>query len=185
MENNHIKEVAERLKDLREICGYTPEEVAEKACVDVQEYLTYESGEVDIPVSVLYAIAHALGVELTDLLTGEKPRLNVYSLVRADKGIHVERSKDYNYKSLAYNYAGRRVEPLLVNVDPADDRSGLHLNKHEGHEFHYCLEGRYEVLIGDHILEVNQGDSLYFNSKYPHAMRGLDGKKAKLLVIVI
>ncbi len=183
--SEHIKDVARRLRELREICGYDVAEVAQKACVELEQYVRYESGGTDIPVSVLYAIAHALGVELTDLLTGEKPRLSTYSLVKANSSIEVERSHDYKYKSLAYNYAGRKVEPLLVYVNPADSFETLVPNKHEGHEFHYCLEGSYMAYIGNHEVLVEEGDSLYFNSKYPHTMRGLEGKQAKLLVIVI
>jgi len=178
-------EIAERLRVLREISDISTEELAKKLSITAAEYESYESGVVDIPVSVLCAVASTLGVSLTELLTGEKAKLNLYSLVKKDKGIKVERSKDYNYKALAYSYANRKVEPLLVYVGPAKDETHLTLNKHKGHEFHYCLEGRYGIIIGDHKLVVEEGDSLYFDSVNAHGMWALDGKPAKLLVVVI
>lgn len=183
--SEHIREIAARLKELREICGYTTEEVAKKVSVVVADYEKFESGVVDIPVSVLCEAANCFGVSLTELLTGEKAKLHTYSLVKKDKGIGVERSKHYKYKALAYSYAGRKVEPLLVYVEPEPEDVKLVPNSHEGHEFHYCLEGRYVIRIGKHEVEVSEGDSLYFDSKNPHAMRALGGKTVKILVVVI
>lgn len=183
--SEHIAEIAERLRELREISGFTTQEVAQKISVTVVDYEKYESGVVDIPVSVLYAFANCFGVTLTELLTGEKARLHTYSLVKKDKGIGIERSKHYKYKSLAYSYAGRKVEPLLVYVEPEPENIKLVPNSHEGHEFHYCLEGKYVISIGKHEVTVSEGDSLYFDSKNPHAMRALNNKTVKILVVVI
>jgi len=70
-------------------------------------------------------------------------------------------------------------------VPPAGAETPFLPNVHAGHEYHYCLEGAFDMLIGDTRLVVNTGDSVYFDSGQPHAMKGRDGKPAKILVIVI
>ena len=44
---NSLMEVASRIRDLREILGFTTLEMAEKTDVDEALYLTYEKGESD------------------------------------------------------------------------------------------------------------------------------------------
>ena len=183
--SDHIREIAERLKTMREIAGLSVEELGERLTIPTEKYAKMETGDVDIPISVLCEAADVFGISVTELLTGEKARLKMYSVVRKGKGIGVERTAGYDYASLAYGFAERKIEPLLVTVEPRDESAELHMNSHSGHEFHYCLEGEMRLYIGGHELTIREGDSVYFDSKYPHAMRALNNATVKLIVIVI
>ena len=88
-------EIAARLKERRELAEMSVEELAGKILVGTDAYRRYESGETDIPASVLHNAAHVLGADLTELLTGEAPRLKIFSVTRAGKGVKVERRSDY------------------------------------------------------------------------------------------
>ncbi|MBE6999257.1 MAG: cupin domain-containing protein [Clostridia bacterium] len=180
---NNIKEIAQRLREIRDLSDVTVEELCEKLTIPMEQYLEIESGNVDIPISVLCEAAEYYGISVTELLTGEQAKLSLYSLVRKDKGIGVERTRDYNYKNLAYDFASRKIEPLLVTIGKKP-KEALHMNAHKGHEFHYCLEGGFIFYIDNHEIEVREGDSLYFDSEHPHAMSSI-GEQAKILVIVI
>ncbi len=177
------REIAERLRAIRELSEISAEDLAQKIGMDAEEYKKYESGEADIPVSILYDVTNILKVSMTELLTGGPAKLHIYSLVRKDRGIAVDRNKEYLYQNLAYSFSGRKIEPLLVTVPVAAEDEPL--NKHPGHEFHYCLEGSYKIQIDRHVLTVNEGDSLYFDSHFPHGMKTFGNKPAKILVIVI
>jgi transcriptional regulator with XRE-family HTH domain len=183
--SDHVRDIAQRLRAMREISGLSVEEVGERLTVSAKEYAEMETGNVDIPVSVLCEAAEIFGISVTELLTGDKAKLKMFSVVRKDRGIGVERTSGYDYKSLAYSFAERKMEPLMVTVQPKPEDEPLHLNAHGGHEFHYCLEGRMRLYIGGHEAVINEGDSVYFDSIYPHAMRALDSKAVKLVVIVI
>ena len=76
--SDRIQIIAMRLRDLRDISGMSIEEVAEKSGVDAQVYREYESGTRDFSFSHLFNIAETLGVDISDLLTGESPRLRGY-----------------------------------------------------------------------------------------------------------
>ena len=69
---NQLKEIAGRIKELREILEMSDKEVADAVGIELDQYIRYENGEDDIPVSILYGIADALGTDTTVLLTGTK-----------------------------------------------------------------------------------------------------------------
>lgn len=182
--SDQIKQIAIRIRDLREISGLTVEVLAKELNISKETYMEYESGNVDIPVSFLYELANKFRVELTAILTGEDPKLRAYALVRNGKGVSVERRKEYKYQSLAYNFAHKKAEPFLVTVDADSDDAPIHLNSHPGQEFNYLLEGSLKIIINNHEVILNAGDSLYFDSGYSHGMKALNGKPAKFLAVI-
>ena len=83
--NEQIKQIASRIFYLRDAVDLTQEEVAQQIGIPVADYQTYESGEADIPISVIYAAAAVLGVDATEILSGEAPRMADYSITRKGK----------------------------------------------------------------------------------------------------
>jgi transcriptional regulator with XRE-family HTH domain len=180
-----MKEIAERLKGLRDTCKLPAADLAKKIGVPSADYARYEEGETDIPVSVLFRVAREFKVELASLLTGEGPRLASYCLVRKDEGVMVERRSDYRYQSLAFNFIHKKAEPFLVTVDSDTTGRPTPRNDHSGQEFAYCLAGQMEVTVGDHTLVLNEGDSLFFDSALPHGIKALGGRTARFLAVVM
>lgn len=183
--SEQLKIIASRIKDLREIAGVSIESLAVELNITGEILKSYENGELDIPVSFLFELAQKFGVDLTELLTGEAPKLSEYCLIRNGRGVSVERRKQYKYQHLAFNFVHKSIEPFLVTVEPQAEQGDLSFNSHKGQEFNYVLEGRLMVILNGHELILETGDSLYFNSDSKHAMKALDGKAAKFLVIVI
>ena len=110
--SDQIQQIAERIAGLRDIAGFSVEELAQELGISVEEYRRYESGEVDIPIGFLYKLANKYNVELTAILTGEEPKLRTYCLVRKGKGVSVDRRTPYKYHSLAYNFINKRLSRL-------------------------------------------------------------------------
>jgi transcriptional regulator with XRE-family HTH domain len=180
-----LKQVATRIRELREIAGVSAETLAKQFNIPLEEYLQYESGNTDIPVSVLFEIASKFNVELTAILTGENPHLHTYSLVRKGKGVGVERRKDYSYESLASNFIHKKAEPFLVTVEPEPEDAPLHLNSHPGQEFNYVLKGELRIVVDKHEVVLQEGDSLFFDSGCGHGMKALNGQPAQFLAIIL
>ena len=55
--NEYIKQISDRIRELRDILDLTAEEVASSCGVSQEEYLAYENGEKEIPISILYKVA--------------------------------------------------------------------------------------------------------------------------------
>jgi transcriptional regulator with XRE-family HTH domain len=182
--SDQVKQIAVRIKDLREIANLTEETLSKELGTTVETYREYETGTVDIPIGFLFEVANRFGVELTAILTGEGPRLHTYCLVRKGKGVKVDRRNPYKYQSLAYNFIHKKAEPFLVMVEPDNEEAAVHFNSHPGQEFNFVLEGTLMIYIDGHQLTLNEGDSLYFDSGCSHGMKALDGKAAKFLAII-
>jgi len=178
------KDIAPRLRGLRDAMDMSVEELAAKAGCEPADVSRYESGEHEIPVSFLFNVAQACNVDLTVLISGGEAHLHGHSLVKAGRGLAVERRRDYDYKSLAYRFVGRRMEPFLVRV-PAAEPGAAGTASHPGQEFIHMLSGRLEILLDGTPMILEPGDSLYFDSSTPHSLRGLDNAHAEFLDVII
>ncbi|MDF2524306.1 MAG: transcriptional regulator, family [Clostridiales bacterium] len=183
--SEQIKQIAARIKELREINGVSLESLAKELEVSNETYSDYESGNIDIPVGFLYKFANKFSIDLAAILTGDVPKLHSYSIVRKGKGINIERRKEYQYQHLAYNFIHKKAEPFLVTVEPEDENSPIHYNSHPGQEFNYVLEGKLKIEINGYELILNEGDSLFFDSNISHGMKALENKPCKFLAIVL
>ena len=182
--SDSVKQIAMRIQDLREISDYTVERMAEALCVPVEEYRKYESGEIDMPISFLVKIGEVFHVDMTELLTGEAPRLNVLSVTRAGKGQDIVRHDQYVYKNLGFNFVHRKIEPLYVTVPPGTNRE-LKPNSHDGQEFDYILSGVMRLVVGKTEMVLYPGDSVYYDSRTPHAMQAVGDEPVHFLAMVI
>lgn len=184
MANQTPDQVVARIRELRDILGIPPEAAAEKLGVTVATYLDYESGAQSIPINAIYALADLFGTDVTVLLTGEQPRMEGYTVVRAGKGAHVDRYEGYQFESLASNYIHRVLEPMLVTLEPHEDEAHEPaLVSHHGQEFNYVLAGRVRVVVGKGDFILSPGDSIYFDARLLHGQRAIGGP-AKFLTII-
>jgi mannose-6-phosphate isomerase-like protein (cupin superfamily) len=179
-----IRLIAERLKGLREVLDISVEDAAVTCSIGKEKYMEYESGEVDIPVSVLHNMSRGYGVDLTVLLTGEDPHMHHYSLTRKNTGIGVERRKEYKYQSLGHSFINRIAQPFLVTVEPKGEHIEISLNAHPGQEFNYVLKGSMKISLDGKEMILYEGDSIYFDSGLPHGMLALNGSECVFLAII-
>ena len=180
-----IKQIAERIKEIREISGISAETLAVKLGIPSDIYLDYESGNTDIPVGLIFKISELFNIELSVMLGGDNPKMRVYGLVRNGKGLKLERRKQYKYENLAYNFIHKKAEPFIVTIDPQPENSLMEFNSHPGQEFNYVLEGSMMSNIDGHEIILNQGDSIYFDSGCKHAMKALKNQQVRFLAIVL
>ena len=183
--NNINQEIGARIKGIRELNELTLENLAERVNTPAEQLADYENGEADIPLSILHDISAELNISMTELITGDRAKMSVYSVTRSGKGKGIDRRKAYDYTSLADNFSRRKMEPFVITIEAKPEDAPFTLNTHGGQEFHYCLEGSFVIMIGNHVITINEGDSIYFDPKHPHGMKALNEKDAKDLVVLI
>ncbi len=181
--NDQIKEIGIRLATLREDCGYSIEEMAQKLSVDIETYTAYEEGNKDFSFSFIFNAAEILGVDVLDIISGSSPTLSMCCVVENGKGYSVKREHEYDYKHLAYTFRNKKSEPFLVTVSPDDESPVLH--GHEGQEFNYVLSGKMKFYIGDISYELSKGDSVYFDSSIPHAVEAQGDSEVQFIAVVV
>lgn len=112
--NQHVQEVALRIREMRQIMGYSISEMAHRTEVEESTYLAYESGAVDLPFSFIHKCALAFDMELTDLLEGYSAHLSNYAVTRKGKGITTAKEDGITIQNLAPMFRGKLAEPYWV-----------------------------------------------------------------------
>jgi len=180
-----IREVAERIRAVRESVGLTPEEMAEKTGVSVYEYLAYEGGAKDFSFTFIYKFANATGVEITDLMEGESPKIYSYDITRKGGGLPIARRKGMSYMRLAPKFRNKIGEPFLVTIPYVEEQFRVpHPHTHEGQELDIVISGQLKVRIGDNEEILYEGDSIYYDSGEPHDEWAVGGKDCKFYAVV-
>ncbi len=182
-----IKEMAERIRELREIEGKSREEMAEKTDVSLEEYVACEEGRSDLNFAFIYRCANALGVNVTDIIEGFSPKLTSYTVTRKGKGQEIANAHGMTYYNLAYAFQNRIAEPLYVKTvyDPEAERKPIECTTHAGQEIDIVVSGKLMVQVGKHREVLNAGDSIYYDSSTPHGMIAVGGEDCVFYAIVL
>ncbi len=186
-EKRRLFEIAIRIREMREICGFTHAEMAEKTEVSLEDYYRYEAGEQDFPFTFIHKCSLAFGIGITDLLEGQSAHLSSYTVTRAGEGQETAKEAGINIQALAPMFLHKIAEPYRVRYeyDPDLQNKPIHLTRHAGQEFDFVLEGRLKVQIGSHIEYLGVGDSIYYNSSTPHGMIAVDGEDCLFMAVVL
>lgn len=186
MEPN-IKEIAQRIVAMRDLCDFTVEEMAEVVGKTPEEYMQYETGNMDFSFSFLYKCAEKFGIDMVELLTGENPHLSECTLVRAGHGLPIKRRLGFNYEHLASNLKDKLAEPFVVFAPyiEEDQTAPIHVSTHVGQEFNYILEGNLRFTHDGRIMELGPGDSVFYNSGKPHGMIATSKEGCRFIAVVI
>jgi len=185
--NKRLKEVAARIKEMREIAGYSEAEMAEKTDVAVEEYLQYEKGEADFPFTFIHKCAKAFSIDMTDLLEGKSARLSSYAVTRKGEGKITSKKVGIEINNLAPLFRQKLAEPYLAKYEykPELQDKPIETMTHTGHEFDFVLSGKLKVRIGDNTEILSEGDSIYYRSSAPHGMIAVDGQDCTFLAVVV
>ncbi|MBQ0084577.1 MAG: AMP-binding protein [Clostridiales bacterium] len=182
-----LKEVALRIREMREIIGLTVAEMSEKTEVTIDEYLQYEAGRVDFPFSFIHKCSIVFGIGISDILEGKSAHLSSYTVTRKGQGQETAKENGIEIQNLAPMFAKKIAEPYWVHYEYSADLQNkpIHLAKHSGQEFDLVMSGRLKVQIGDNIEYLSEGDSIYYNSSTPHGMIAVDGSDCYFVAVVL
>ena len=185
--NDKLLEVARRIREMREICGFTEAEMAQKTEVSAEAYGRYERGETDFPFTFIHKCAQAFGLGITDLLEGKSAQLSSYTITRKGQGQETAREDGIVIQNLAPLFRNKIAEPHWVRYEYKEEQQNkpIHLAKHSGQEFDFIMSGRLKVQIGDHVEYLSEGDSIYYNSSTPHGMMAVDGEDCLFVAVVL
>ena len=182
-----LLEIAERIRDMREIMGYSEAEMAEKTEVSLALFKAYESGEVDLPFTFIHKCALAFGIDITDLLEGRSSTLTSYTVTRKGMGQQTAKEAGIDIMNMAPKFKNKLAEPYWVRYEYSDElqHQPIHLTKHSGQEFDLVLSGALMVQVGSNKEVLHEGDSIYYNSSTPHGMIAVEGKDCVFCAVVM
>ena len=182
-----IKEMAGRIRALREIEGLEPSQMAAKTGVSTEEYIRCESGESDLNFAFIYRCALALNVNVTEIIEGYSPKLKSYTVTRAGAGQEIAKAHGMVYYNMAYAFQNRIAEPLFVRSAYSEEaqHKDIELTTHAGQELDIVIEGKLMVQVGEHTEVLSAGDTIYYDSDTPHGMIAVGGQDCVFYAIVL
>ena len=182
-----LRDVAARIRELKDIAGYTTADLARMTGFSEADCAWYETGSVEMPFSFVHKCAAAFGVDIVDLIEGTSPRLSNYTVTRHGEGEVVTDIKGIKMLNLAPMFRKRIVEPYLTrySYDPALQAAPIETVSHPGQEFDYILSGVLRAQIGEHTETLRAGDSVFFDSSTPHGLIAAEGQDCVFLAVVI
>ncbi|MDW7645021.1 MAG: cupin domain-containing protein [Desulfuromonadales bacterium] len=177
MENirDEVKElqIGLKIRRMRQERRMTLQDLAEGTGLSKPLLSQIENEQVIPPLATLLRISKAFKVELHTFFQEESDSEKCI-LVRAGEsrqlrqwGKQGDPLPPYSYHSLAYGKKNRHLEPFVVEFEARQWRDDLQVS-HDGEEFLFLLEGQLEFRYGDQVMQLNPGDSVYYDSSEPH-----------------
>jgi transcriptional regulator with XRE-family HTH domain len=177
--------VGKEIKSLRLSLSMAANQLAEAAGLSNGMLSKIERGTTTPSFGTLVAISAALKVPVARLFASHEQRAD-YSLVRAGKGISVQRRGSkvgLDYELLGHLLSGEKyVEPYLVTL--SSDSSVSPGFQHTGIEFMYVLEGSMVYRYADALVELRPGDTMVFDANSIHGHEKLINAPVKYLSVV-
>ena len=186
-DTNQLERIAERIRELREILGYSTAEMAKLTDLSEDTYISYESGTVDLPFTFMHKCAKVCGIEITEILEGHSAKLSGYTITRKGKGLTTASEDGITIQDMAPLFRQKIATPYWVTYEYSEELQKLPINTvtHAGQEFDLVLKGSLRVRIGDREEILREGDSVFFKSSTPHGMIAIDGEDCVFLAMIM
>jgi len=169
------KAIAQKLLELRRQHDLTLAAVGQKTGVSVSFLSSLERGYSNASIATLQKLARLYDTNVLAFFADEDDSRR---MVRARERKVLVPNPGVQMELLAFGK--KAMEPHLFRIAPGADSGGSY--SHEGEEFIYVLQGKFEMWIDEiehYALEA--GDSLYFESTQAHRWRSLSEKETLLL----
>lgn len=167
--------IGTKIKDLRNLCGLTQEELANR-CDLTKGYISQLENDLTSPsISTLTDILSALGTNLKSFFNDEDDDEIVFS----EEDYFVKEEENYKMTWLVPNSQKNEMEPILFEL-AAGSVSDKDM-PHEGEEFGYVLEGKVTIVYGNKSVVCKKGETFYFVTNKDHYLKNNTNKPAKII----
>jgi transcriptional regulator with XRE-family HTH domain len=177
-----LQETGRIIREIRKQMGRTLADLAEQCGCTVSFLSKLENGRTAPSLNTLHRIAASLGVNIGTLAPQEnktarrivraqgRPLLGE-PFIRSGDGIHLE--------MISGQCDGELFQVNLHHVNAGGRSDGQIV--HAGDEFIYILQGEIDLLLGDEVIRLGEGDAAFFSSTEPHGYANPTDQDATVL----
>lgn len=184
MSNAARPDIGIKLRHARQLRGLSLEQLGEKVGL-TQGYLSKIENDHAVPtIASLHKIVQALEININSLLSDVGAQHNQVFIMRKE-----ERRKLVT----GHRRAGNRV--VLEQLVPSGPKYLMQVNihviakdggsdepiSHRGQEFGYLLSGKIELSVDGNRIQLDEGDSFYFDSALGHSYRNIGNSEARVV----
>lgn len=181
--NKTIRVIGQRIKEFRLQKNLTIEEVAERSGCTPGFFSQVERNKAVPSISLLYAIADALGTQITDFFP---ETINAAKVVRHNDPVmfHFEGSP-VTYSLRSTKFPSGAIQAFVLTVIPAKEALPTDETRaHNSEEFGYILQGVLRLWYGDTFYDLYPGDSVHFKSTTKHRLENRGDQPAVALWLI-
>ncbi|MFE3074288.1 helix-turn-helix domain-containing protein [Streptomyces sp. NPDC059247] len=174
-----------RVRQLRKERLMSLDVLAERTGVTKSYLSKVERGQSTPSIAVTAAIARALGVPLDTVFVDADGLGTGVTVTRAAerRALTPADEAGSRYEGIALEAAGKQMTPFMLHPAHEPDRSPF--RDHPGEEFLFVHTGRAALLFPSGAVELEPGDSVYFDATTPHKVRTLSpGPRASVLLLI-
>lgn len=186
-ENVAMYDLSRRLKALRYSRKITLDQLARRSNLTKSYLSKVERGVSEPSISTVLKLAKAYNVDISDLIGSRQDgdEDDEVSVVRVAERTPLARANNrngYRYEALAGRRMLRAMNPFIVF--PPHVGEGTHdVFPHSGEEFMLILKGSVAITVSNRSYQLEEGDTIYFESTLPHRLFSTSELVAEVLVV--
>lgn len=174
-----MKEVSEKIKNLRTDNKKTLKQLSEDTGLSVSFLSQVERGESSLAITSLNKIADALGVHITSFFI---PQYTEEFKISPDtmEPFKLERS-DQEFLRASSEFKDRKLDNYIITVYPGNKSE---TSSHEGEEMYYVLEGEIIFYLKQKEYKLKKGEVIHYPSTINHFYINVSNETAKLFCVL-
>lgn len=171
-------QLGRKIRDLRLRQGLTVQQLGEATGLSKGFVSQVENSRTSPSLSTLQDLARALKTSVAYLVAEDDQQPHV---VRALERPRIQKHGAVSWVEVLSAQPRRALELIMLDL-PAGERAGDHRHHHHGEEVLLCAEGSVRLYCGEHVLELEAGDSCHYDGRVPHAIENAGGVPARALL---
>ncbi|WP_194086720.1 helix-turn-helix domain-containing protein [Maribellus luteus] len=186
MSNNLYLKIGRKIREIRQEKKTTLAAVAEKANVSKSLLSKIENGRTIPSLPVLLGIIRSLDTDLNNFFTDLSDDIS-YGYIHKKQKDYIpyekEESEGFSYYSiLSENIQNIALQSSILKLAPNAYREKVTT---DGYTFIYLIDGVVDYILDKETIQLNTGDSLFFDGKIPHVPQNNSTSSASLLVMYL
>lgn len=186
MNEQIITGIGKKVRAIRKRQNLKLHEVAEQAGVSKSLLSKIENGRSVPSLPVLISIIKALGIEFSTFFEGlEEDTSLPYVHKKPDEYVYTEKESAVGFlyqHILSKQVYNSILEAVILDLQPGSEREKVST---DGYEFKFVLRGEVEYHIGEHVVKMEAGDSIFFDGRIPHLPVNSSEEVCSMLVIYL
>ena len=177
-------QIGSRVRYHRQQRGISGVKLANAAGISQPFLSQLESGQTSVAIATLYRIAHALGVDPSDLLPA--PEHRSYEIVRSDERQRLPLSEHLRAATARAIFRGGNHISELYDYELSPDDFVSDWFSSDAEHAVYVLEGalRFEF-EGQPEIVLDAGDAIFYDSRTPHRWHTIPDRRARVILVAV
>lgn len=174
---------AAMLRQLRTSRELSLQDLSERAQVSRSMISKIEREEVQPSLDVAVRLADALGTRLNAMIRSDS-YARVVKLERDRQLVIRDPRNRWERRQLSPSFTASRIEVLRGKLAPHQDTGKSVSHPQRAEEYISVLRGRMNVRLDGHLVELEEGDSLFFEGDQGHVLENPGNVEVDYVVVI-